>query len=50
MQKKQDKLDDMMQKLKEEKRMLATKKQSKQLDLNDAPKKIKIEKKKSNVV
>lgn len=50
MDKKQKELDDMMFKLQEEKRMLAKAKQSKQLNLNDAPKKIKVEKKQKWVI
>ncbi|MFK7780040.1 MAG: DNA translocase FtsK [Candidatus Gracilibacteria bacterium] len=46
MNKKQQDLDNMMLKLQDEKKMLAKSKQSKQLNLSDAPKKIKIEKKK----
>jgi hypothetical protein len=45
MQKKQKELDEMMQKLQEEKKLLAKSKQTKQLNLSDAPKKIKVEKK-----
>jgi len=45
MEKKQRELDEMMLKLQEEKKLLAKSKQSNQLNLNDAPKKIKVEKK-----
>jgi len=47
MDKKQKELDDLMIKLKKEKQMLAKSKQPSQLNLSDAPKKIKIEKKKA---
>ncbi len=45
MEKKQRELDEMMTKLQEEKKSLAKSKQSKQLNLSDAPKKIRVEKK-----
>jgi hypothetical protein len=45
MEKKQRELDEMMIKLQEEKKLLAKAKQPNQLNLNDAPKKIKVEKK-----
>ena len=48
--KKQRELDEMMQKLQEEKKQLSKAKQNKQLNLNDAPKKIKVEKKKPWVI
>ncbi|MCD5385317.1 DNA translocase FtsK [Candidatus Gracilibacteria bacterium] len=48
--KKQRELDEMMQKLQEEKKQLSKAKQNKQLNLNDAPKKIKVEKKKPGVI
>jgi hypothetical protein len=50
MDKKQRELDEMMIKLQEEKRMLAKSKQSKQLNLSDVPKKIKVEKKESSII
>ena len=50
MQKKQRELDEMMIKLQEEKKLLAKSKQSKQLNLSDAPKKIKVEKKSPSIV
>ena len=50
MEKKQRELDDMMEKLREEKKSLAKVKQSKQLNLNDAPRKIKIEKKEPSII
>jgi len=45
MEKKKRELDEMMQKLQEEKKLLAKSKQSNQLKLNDVPKKIKVERK-----
>ncbi len=50
MDKKQRELDDLMIKLKNEKKLLAKSKQSNQLNLTDAPKKIKIEKKKPSKI
>jgi len=50
MEKKQRELDEMMLKLQEEKKLLAKSKQSNQLNLNDAPKKIKVEKKQRWVI
>ena len=50
MDKKQQELDDMMLKLQEEKKMLAKAKKEKQLNLSDAPKKIKVEKKQKGIV
>ena len=50
MEKKQRELDEMMQKLQEEKKSLAKAKQTKQLNLSDAPKKIKVEKKQPSVI
>jgi hypothetical protein len=49
-EKKQKELDQMMEKLKEEKRILAQEKQSQQLKFSDAPKKIKVEKKKTSII
>jgi hypothetical protein len=40
----------MMQKLQDEKRMLAKSKQPNQLNLSDAPKKIKVEKKEPSII
>ncbi len=45
MSKQQEELDEMMLKLKEEKQKLKQEKQTNQLNINDAPKKIKVEKK-----
>jgi hypothetical protein len=50
MEKKQRELDEMMIKLQEEKKLLAKSKQSKQLNLSDVPKKIKVEKKAPSIV
>jgi hypothetical protein len=50
MEKKQRELDEMMEKLQAEKRSLAKAKQSKQLNLSDTPKKIKVEKKERSVI
>jgi len=50
MEKKQKELDDMLIKLQEEKKSLAKSKQSKQLNLGDVPKKIRVEKKSPSIV
>ena len=47
---KQKELDEIMQKLQEEKKMLAKAKQSKQLNLSDAPKKIPVIKKEPSII
>lgn len=47
---KQKDLDDMMKKLQDEKRMLAKAKQPNQLNLSEAPKKIKVEKKEPSII
>jgi len=50
MDKKQKELDEMMYKLQQEKKMLAKAKQPNQLEISDAPKKIKVVKKEPSII